>query len=367
MKRTILFVATLLVASIAHAQLKVAILETVDKAENVSYGVKLLLRSSLTSAISNTPGYEGYDRVDVASITGEQEFQRTGNVSDNQIKQIGRAAGAAYVLVAEAARYDATSIIITAKMLDVETFGVKSSAVLVSGISADEMQESCNILAAKLLGLSVPARTEQRNPHSAQATAKVAQQQQTAAANNDASQNSTVGEVGSVIVFPDRSRGIIFYKDYGVGLAVSMDETEAAWHTAVKRKERKDIPQIPNNEDDGKYFSAGRGAEFTNAIVSQLPAGTAPAAEWCVRHGMGWYLPSAGELVQLFKANDKQAGSKINVGLVRNGGTKLDGSWYWSSSEIDIKEAVNVSGSGRDSGEDKKTPAKVRAIRAFNY
>lgn len=365
MKRTILFVATLLVASIAHAQLKVAILETVDKAENVSYGVKLLLRSSLTSAISNTPGYEGYDRVDVASITGEQEFQRTGNVSDNQIKQIGRAAGAAYVLVAEAARYDATSIIITAKMLDVETFGVKSSAVLVSGISADEMQESCNILAAKLLGLSVPAKTEQRNPHSAQATARVTQQQQPAA--NDASQNSAVGEVGSVMVFPDRTRGIIFYKDYGVGLAVSMDETEAAWHTASKRKERKDIPQIPNNEDDAKSFRAGIGAEYTNAIVSQLPTGTAPAAEWCVRHGMGWYLPSAGELVQLFRANEKSAGSKINEGLMRHGGTKLDGSWYWSSSEIDVKEAINVSGSGRDSGEEKINPTKVRAVRAFNY
>lgn len=151
MKKTTMFFAVMMMAAVAMAQQKVAILETVDKAENVSYGVKLLLRSSLTSAISNTPGYEGYDRVDMASITGEQAFQRTGNVSDNQIKQIGKAAGAAYVLVAEAARYDATSIIITAKLLDVETFGVKSSAVLVSGISADEMQESCSALASQLL------------------------------------------------------------------------------------------------------------------------------------------------------------------------------------------------------------------------
>ena len=112
MKKTTIFFAVMMMAAVAMAQQKVAILETVDKAENVSYGVKLLLRSSLTSAISNTPGYEGYDRVDMASITGEQAFQRTGNVSDNQIKQIGKAAGAAYVLVAEAARYDATSIII---------------------------------------------------------------------------------------------------------------------------------------------------------------------------------------------------------------------------------------------------------------
>lgn len=151
MKKMTMLFAAMMVVTMAMGQQKVAILETVDKAENVSYGVKLLLRSSLTSAISNTPGYEGYDRVDMASITGEQAFQRTGNVSDNQIKQIGKAAGAAFVLVAEAARYDATSIIITAKLLDVETFGVKSSAVLVSGISADEMQESCSALASQLL------------------------------------------------------------------------------------------------------------------------------------------------------------------------------------------------------------------------
>lgn len=156
MKRLLTILAAMTLSVIASAQLKVAILEPVDKAQNVSYGVKLLLRSSLTSAISNTPGYEGYDRVDMASIAGEQDFQRTGNVSDNQIKQIGHAAGAAYVLVAEAAMYDATSIIITAKLLDVETFGVKNSAVQVSGISADEMQYSCAVLSAKLLGTEPP-------------------------------------------------------------------------------------------------------------------------------------------------------------------------------------------------------------------
>lgn len=151
--RRIITILTFLALTVgASAQLKVAILEPVDKAQNVSYGVKLLLRSSLTAAISNTPGYEGYDRVDMASIAGEQDFQRTGNVSDTQIKQLGIATGAAYVLVTEAAKYDETSIIITAKILDVETFGIKQSAVLVSGITADEMSRSCRSLAAKLLG-----------------------------------------------------------------------------------------------------------------------------------------------------------------------------------------------------------------------
>lgn len=154
MKRSILFCMMCLMALVMQAQpLKVAILEPVDKAQNVSYAVKLLLRSSLTTAISNTLGYEGFDRVNLSSITDEQNFQRTGNVSDDQIKQLGIATGAAYVLVTEAAKYDEQSIIITANILDVETFGIKKSAVQVSGIKAEELSKACNSLASVLLGI----------------------------------------------------------------------------------------------------------------------------------------------------------------------------------------------------------------------
>lgn len=160
MKKITFFLAVLMMAVTAMAQEKIAILETVDKAGDIPYGIKLLLRSSLTTAISNTPGYEGYDRVDMASIAGEQEFQRTGNVSDDQIKQLGMASGAKYVLVAEAAKYDDVRIIITAKLLDVETFGVKSSAVQLTGTSADEMQRSCEQLAKQL----IKSKVEQPKP-----------------------------------------------------------------------------------------------------------------------------------------------------------------------------------------------------------
>ena len=135
----------------AMAQKKVAILETVDRSGEISYAIKMMLRNSLTIAISNTPGYEGYDRVDMASISQEQDFQRTGLVSDDQIKQLGVATGAAYVLVAEAAKYDAENIIITAKILNVETFGVENVAMQVTGTSADQMKKSCATLAKKLL------------------------------------------------------------------------------------------------------------------------------------------------------------------------------------------------------------------------
>lgn len=116
MKKFVFFLAALLLFPLAQSfaqeepTKKVAILETVDREGHISYGIRLMLRSSLSYAITNTPGYEGYDRVDLESIVGEQSFQRTGMVSDEQIKKLGEMTGASYILVAEAAKVDATHI-----------------------------------------------------------------------------------------------------------------------------------------------------------------------------------------------------------------------------------------------------------------
>ncbi|MBR3853367.1 MAG: UvrB/UvrC motif-containing protein [Tidjanibacter sp.] len=92
MKRllTILLTCLLVLPALAQGEgvKKVAILEVVDREGTVSYGVKLQLRSSLTAAITQTPGYEAYDRVDMAAIFGEHDFQRTGVVNDEQIKKL---------------------------------------------------------------------------------------------------------------------------------------------------------------------------------------------------------------------------------------------------------------------------------------
>ena len=154
-KLIIILLSALSLTAVAQEAKKVAILETVDKVGDVPYGIKLQVRMSLTYAISNTPGYEGYDRVDMSSIMGEQNFQRTGMVSDTQIKKLGEMTGAQYVLIAEAALYDAQNIIITAKVLDVETGGVANSAPPAwAGKDPEKMQAACVTLAQKLLGRS---------------------------------------------------------------------------------------------------------------------------------------------------------------------------------------------------------------------
>lgn len=141
-------------ASIAQGIKKVAILEVVDKEGVIPYSIKFQVRSSLTFAINRAAEYEGLDRVDIAQITGEHTFQRTGMVSDAQIKQLGEMTGAQYVLIAEVAKYDSTKYIIAAKMLDVETSSVSNSAPPATATKdPEQMQAACIKVANTLLNL----------------------------------------------------------------------------------------------------------------------------------------------------------------------------------------------------------------------
>ena len=172
MRRVIFAVSALLLAvqflaveALAQTTKKVAILETVDKENNIRYGVRLMIRGNLSQAITNTPGYEGYDRVDMDQILGEHDFQRTGNVSDEQIKKLGEMTGAAYILVAEAAMVDESNVFIMAKILNVESARIEKVSNVQSGIDAEELQESCVQLAESLFGLkSISNKTTQAAP-----------------------------------------------------------------------------------------------------------------------------------------------------------------------------------------------------------
>ena len=148
---------------------RIAILETVDKDGTVPYGIKLQLRQSITFAISRTPGYDAYNRVDMSSINGEQTFQRTGMVSDADIKKLGVMTGAAYVLIAEAAPYDDAHIIITANLVNVESAQVESATYpIVSDKNPEAMAESCKKIAQILLNVSgAPSPTSPQPPYTA--------------------------------------------------------------------------------------------------------------------------------------------------------------------------------------------------------
>lgn len=150
-----LFVAILAIICcfVATAQdvKKIAILETVDVEDNVKYGVELTVRSRMTTAITELEGYEAYDRVSMSQIMGEHNFQRTGYVSDTQIKQLGEMTGATYILICEVAFVDEANIVLVSKIIDIETTKVISNADIQSTSDGQSILEACRSLAKRLL------------------------------------------------------------------------------------------------------------------------------------------------------------------------------------------------------------------------
>lgn len=158
MKKILIIAAMLLLKLAVMAQQddkRVAILETVDKYDKVDYGVRFQLRAFVTAAVNHTPGYEGYDRVDMTMINKEHDFQRTGMVSDTDIKKIGQMTGASSIVVAEAAAYGNDRIIIAAKIINIESGRIENSTrPKVSSMDDNGMEQACNDVVNELLGRS---------------------------------------------------------------------------------------------------------------------------------------------------------------------------------------------------------------------
>ena len=164
MKKLYLIILLMAFAIAATAQTKrIAILETIDKEGNVPYAVEVMVRSNLTKVISNTEGYEGYDRVNISQIMDEHEFERTGLVNEDQIRRLGEISGADYLLVSEAVKFDELNIFVTAKILNVVSAKTEGSENALMGMTAQDIQHGCESLANRLLGLPDPTTNNHAN------------------------------------------------------------------------------------------------------------------------------------------------------------------------------------------------------------
>ena len=162
MKKLLLVFGIMLIAMMSYAQgtKRVAILEVVDKESKLTYSQKLVLRSNMARAVANTPGYEAYDRSDVDAIMSEHEFQRTGLVSDVEIRKLGEMTGVSLILVTEAVVTGSDKLFVSAKILNVETARVE----MMDNVNMDinNMQEGCNSLASRLFGTNAVSSASSR-------------------------------------------------------------------------------------------------------------------------------------------------------------------------------------------------------------
>lgn len=153
-KKIFTFIVLLLTFSfVGTAQVKkVAILPLRDINKEIQPGPKLFIRSSMSSAITETQGYEAYDRINLSAIMNEQDFQRNGLVRDSEIHKIGEMTGADYVLDAIVAPFDNNSVAVDAKITNVETARIENEAVEIIYIGdVDKIKAGCRDLTQKLL------------------------------------------------------------------------------------------------------------------------------------------------------------------------------------------------------------------------
>lgn len=349
---------------------KIALLEPREGegSTEISGMEKAMVRGELRKAIVNHTGYEAFTRADVDQLMKEQDFQRTGLVDDSQVKQLGEMSGADYICISTLNKSN-TEFYLEAYLINVETGGISNPASqygeLIGG-KLSNMLPVCQALAQELLGTYLPI-VDQPAIHSKDKQTTSVPEPVVQKTHTQEKPVTDKTEIGSLYVFPDGTKGIVFYKDAnGHGLVVSLDESVLQWDSHTKHRSIVNIVALPDIERVDSYITLGRGLEYSNAIMNEN-SGYCPAVTWCKQLGEGWYLPCAEELIYLLKEANGASSERgiISQQLLTNGGIPISDKWFWSSTENDDDEAINVRTSGWSSSEDKDSALPVRAVRMF--
>lgn len=159
MQKICLFIF-LAISVMAVSQQKVAIYVTAP--ESLDAPIKEIIGSELVSGIVLNKDYVAVERTSdfLKEIVKEQDYQRSGNVDDAQISEIGRQLGADIVCVANITPFK-TSYYLTARLIDVETAMVIVAAKEIA-VSDDlsDLVAAAEGLSSKLVGVEAKAIKE---------------------------------------------------------------------------------------------------------------------------------------------------------------------------------------------------------------
>lgn len=155
MKTKLILLAALFtfVSTAASAQFynrkKVAITEVVDKSGEVSNGTKVFIRSALTDAITNSDGYEGYDKISFVSL--EMNFDKVGNISSATLTYVQKQM-MEYILVSEITPLDKKTVLLSARIVNTSNGKIVTSSSVRTPADIDYLRSACNSLCCKLVG-----------------------------------------------------------------------------------------------------------------------------------------------------------------------------------------------------------------------
>ena len=168
MKKTITLLV-LLSTMFVSAQKKVALLEprAGEGSEPIVPMEKAMIRGEMRKALIQMDDYEAFTRSDIDQMMKEQDFQRSGNVSEADIHRLGEMSGADYVCVTTITK-SSTEFYLEAYLIDVESGKMSSPASqygeLVNG-KFSNLLAVCQWLASELTGKQpqVSSRNDERD------------------------------------------------------------------------------------------------------------------------------------------------------------------------------------------------------------
>ena len=372
MKKLVSILCCVVLTSLLLAQTKIVILPPCDNGRNVIEDYeKEELREELVKSIKAL-GNEAIINSEVDQYLNDPDFINSCDLTDYTIYKLSTLVSAEYLLVTHLEKNDNT-LIFSARLIDSNTAYSSNTVISKGKIVRNQLPSLSGISKSLVQQLFAPEKeseedTQKQISNGNQVQMSIEELIQLAKAMQGQGEKNSVinASLGQVVTFPDGSRGLCFYLDkQGHGLAISLDQVEMKWDDNRGRK-IQDIVAIPNKDNLGEFLP-GLGLTYTNAILSQVSQMDVPAASWCRMHGQDWYLPSAEEMRYLLvEANEKKGSKgKISKSLVQFGGVELDERWYWSSSECERDEALEVGLTGKISSEEKKEDLPVRAMRAF--
>ena len=155
MKRPLLVLILLIISSLSLSaqNKKVAVWDTKCTDNSITSMQRVMVRGGMEAAVANAPGYIGFDRASFDAIIKEHNFQRSGAVSDNDIRRLGEMAGVQYIIVPEAMA-DGKDFYIIVKMLDVESGEFGAAYEELCSNSAADIKRACTKLGSQLFGTS---------------------------------------------------------------------------------------------------------------------------------------------------------------------------------------------------------------------
>ncbi|MBO7490755.1 MAG: hypothetical protein J6T88_10795 [Bacteroidales bacterium] len=163
MKRFLLFTALVVITTALMAQNKqVAVWETKCTDGSITGMQSLIVRGGMETAIANARGYTGFDRAAFDDILKEHNFQRSGAVKDDDIRQMGVMAGVQYIIVPEAMASDDGDFYIVVKMLDIESGQYGAAYEELCSSTPAEIKKACARLGEKLFGVSMVDEYEKK-------------------------------------------------------------------------------------------------------------------------------------------------------------------------------------------------------------